>query len=203
MEGERRRFVGKGKSLDGNKTLPHGVRQLRGPDKKAVNVQHNCYIAVMTIEYLADHPEFLPTLAEWQHGEWGYLRPGDSVEARLARLQGWTGRSCIPLTVAALATGQVLGSASLVHHDMDTRPELTPWLAGVFVAPEHRQQGIGAQLVRRIMTEADTLNVSILYLYTVHSEAFYSNLGWSLLEHTAYREQKVAIMTYLPMVPNA
>jgi N-acetylglutamate synthase-like GNAT family acetyltransferase len=81
---------------------------------------------------------------------------------------------------------------------MDTRLELTPWMAGVFVAPEHRRKGVGAQLVRRIMAEAATLKVSLLYLYTVHSEKFYANLGWSLQEHAAYRDQKVAIMTYRP-----
>jgi predicted N-acetyltransferase YhbS len=152
----------------------------------------------MTIEYLADHPQFLSTLAQWQHGEWGYLRPGDSVEARMARLQTSVQIGRIPLTVVALADGELLGSASLIPHDMDTRMELTPWLAGVFVAPEHRRKGVGAQLVRRIMAEAAALKVPLLYLYTVHSEKFYATLGWSLQEHTAYREQNVAIMTYRP-----
>jgi N-acetylglutamate synthase-like GNAT family acetyltransferase len=91
-----------------------------------------------------------------------------------------------------------MGSASLVRHDMDTRPELTPWLAGVFVAPEYRRRGVGAELVRRVMTEAGVQKVQTLYLYTVHSEAFYANLGWSLQERTAYRSQNVVIMTYRP-----
>lgn len=163
-------------------------------------VNASCYTAaeLMKIEYLADHPTFLRTLAEWQHGEWGFLRPGDTVEARMARLQGSPERDCIPLTVVAHENGELLGSASLIPHDMETRMELTPWLAGVFVGPEHRRRGIGAQLVRRIMAEAAALQIATLYLYTVHSEAFYANLGWSLQEHTAYREQPVAIMTYRP-----
>lgn len=167
----------------------------------AATVNDRCYIAaelIMTIEYLADHPEFVPTLAKWQHDEWGHHSPGDSVEARMARLQGSLNRDCIPLTVVAFDEGALLGAASLVHHDMDTRLELSPWLASVFVGSDHRRQGIGAQLVRRIMSEATVLKVPLLYLYTVHSEKFYANLGWSLQEHTAYREQKVAIMTYRP-----
>jgi predicted N-acetyltransferase YhbS len=152
----------------------------------------------MKIEYLADRPEFLRTLAEWQHGEWGYLRPGDTVEARMTRLGGWGERDRIPLTVVAQDDGELLGSASLIAHDMDTRMELTPWLAGVFVAPEYRRRGVGAALVRRIMTEAGRLNVPVLYLYTVHSETFYASLGWSLQEHTSYRDQNVAIMTCRP-----
>ena len=152
----------------------------------------------MTIEYLADHPEFLSTLAEWQHAEWGYLRPGDSLEARTNRLRAEGERGRIPLTVVAHENGKVLGSASLIPHDMDTRLELSPWLAGVFVGTDHRRKGIGAQLVRRIMAEAASLKVPVLYLYAVHSVNFYSNLGWSLQEHTTSREQNVAIMTYRP-----
>jgi len=155
----------------------------------------------MTIEYLADRLEFLPTLAQWQHAEWGHLRPGDTVEARAARLQGWTNRDRIPLTVVAVDDGEILGSASLIVHDMETRMELSPWLAGVFVGPEYRRRGVGAELVRRIMREATKLKVPLLYLYTVHSEAFYAKLGWTLQEHTTYREQDVAIMTYKPIKP--
>ena len=55
----------------------------------------------MHIEYLADRPDFIPTLARWHHEEWADLRPGDSVEARILRLQGSRGRGRIPLTVIA------------------------------------------------------------------------------------------------------
>lgn len=155
-------------------------------------------VQLMKIDNLAEHPEFLLTLAEWQHGEWGHLRPGDSVEARMARLRNFSERDRIPLTVVAHDNGELLGSASLIPHDMDTRMKLTPWLAGVFVAPEHRRRGIGAALVRRVMAEAGRLSVPVLYLYTVHSEKFYASLGWSLQEHTTYRDQNIAIMTCHP-----
>jgi N-acetylglutamate synthase-like GNAT family acetyltransferase len=152
----------------------------------------------MTTEYLADHPGALSTLLEWQHREWGDLRHGETVEKRRARLESSCNRDRIPLTVVAFDDGEVLGSASLVLRDMETRMELTPWLASVFVGEQHRRKGIGAELVRRIMAEAGKLDVALLYLYTVHSEKFYAALGWTLQEHTSYREQKVAVMTYTP-----
>jgi N-acetylglutamate synthase-like GNAT family acetyltransferase len=152
----------------------------------------------MKIEYLADYPDAVPVLAEWQHREWGHLRAGDTVEKRTARLKGYSNRDRIPLTVVALEGSEVLGSASLVLHDMETRMELTPWMAGVFVGEPYRRKGIGAELVRRIMVEAGKLEVPLLYLYTVHSEKFYAALGWILMEYTNYREQKVVIMTYVP-----
>jgi len=154
--------------------------------------------AMVELEYLADHPEALPTLAQWQHGEWGNLRVGDTLEKRMVRLQASLNRDKIPLTVVALDNGTVLGSASLIAHDMETRMELTPWLAGVYVGEPYRRRGIGAELVRRIMAEAGRLKVPVLYLYTVHSEKFYAALGWKLRERTSYRDHNVVIMTWTP-----
>lgn len=152
----------------------------------------------MRIEYLSDHPEALPILAKWQHAEWGHLRPGDTLEKRTVRLRGFSNGKQIPMTVVALDENEVLGSASLIEHDMETRMELTPWLAGVFVGEQYRRRGIGAELVRRIMAEAKRLKVPLLYLYTVHSEKFYAALGWKLMERTSYRHQDIVIMTYTP-----
>jgi N-acetylglutamate synthase-like GNAT family acetyltransferase len=81
---------------------------------------------------------------------------------------------------------------------MKTRMELTPWLASVFVAEQCRRRGIGAKLVRRIMAEAGKLEVPLLYLYTVHSERFYTALGWTLTERTSFLDHDVVIMTYKP-----
>jgi N-acetylglutamate synthase-like GNAT family acetyltransferase len=79
---------------------------------------------------------------------------------------------------------------------MDTRMDLSPWLAGVFVAPDHRRCGIGAALVQRIIDEAKALGVQRLYLYTPSAEHFYSRLGWALVEHTSYRGANVTVMSY-------
>jgi len=116
----------------------------------------------------------------------------------MERLRGFSNGEQIPLTVVAFDGSDVLGSASLIAHDMETRMELTPWLAGVYVGEQYRRRGIGAELVRRIMAEAARLKVPLLYLYTVHSEKFYGALGWKLQERTSYRDQKVVIMTYTP-----
>jgi len=150
----------------------------------------------MQVGYLADHQKFIPTLAQWHHGEWAYLRPGDSVEARIERLRGCCGHREIPTVVIAFSDGALFGSAMLVAHDMDTRMELSPWLAGVFVSPERRGRGVGAALVRRVIDDATALGVHRLYLYTPSTEQFYSRLGWSLLERTSYRGAEVVVMSY-------
>ena len=123
----------------------------------------------MQIGYLADHQDFIPTLAQWHHREWVYLRPGDSLEARTARLRASCGHREIPTVMVSFTGGTLLGSAMLVAHDMDTRMELSPWLAGVFVAPNHRRHGIGAALVRRAVDDATaTWRAAALPLHSEH-----------------------------------
>ena len=148
----------------------------------------------MQIDYLADRLDVIPTLARWLHEQWGHMAPGRSVETAEAHLRGCCNRNAIPLAAVALSDSKPVGVACLVEHDMDTRKDLSPWLASVFVPPEHRGKGIGTALTRRIMNEAKALNVGTLYLFTPDRETFYSRLGWTVLERTEYRGEKIVIM---------
>ena len=150
----------------------------------------------MKIEYLADRPEFTSTLAAWHRREWGSLRPDESVETRTSKLQGWSGRREIPTVLIASLDAVLLGSAMLVAHDMDTRLQWSPWLAGVVVAPEHRRRGIGASLAERAATEARLLGFPTLYLYTFSTEQYYANLGWQFIERFTYLGAAVTIMSF-------
>jgi GNAT superfamily N-acetyltransferase len=104
-------------------------------------------------------------------------------------------RDRIPLTLLALVESQPVGTASIFLHDMDTRMDLTPWLAAVYVLPEFRGQGIGSQLVRAIEDVATRLQLERLYLFTPDREDFYARLGWSVLETAEYRQHSNVIMT--------
>src|SRR4051812_14891174 len=39
----------------------------------------------MKVEYLADHPSHLPTVAAWQHAQFGYLTPNVMLKDRTER----------------------------------------------------------------------------------------------------------------------
>jgi N-acetylglutamate synthase-like GNAT family acetyltransferase len=77
---------------------------------------------------------------------------------------------------------------------MDTKLELSPWLASVFVAPEYRQKGIGTKLVLHVMGKAKDEGISTLYLFTSNKGKFYKDLGWSTFGEELYRGEEVAIM---------
>lgn len=156
----------------------------------------------MQIGYLADHPDFIPTLAHWHYREWAYLRPDESLESRTTRLRNSCGHRAIPTVIIAFTGETLLGSAALIAHDMETRMNLSPWLAGVFVSPEQRRRGIGSALVQRVIEEATGLGVQRLYLYSPSAQKFYARLGWLLVERTSYRGVDVAVMSLDVRPPN-
>ena len=148
----------------------------------------------MFIDDLANRAELIPTLARWHLAQWAYLNPGDALERRITRLQNHCGDEAIPTTFVACAGATPLGSASLVAHDMDTHPELSPWLASMYVAPEFRRQGIGSALVRRVGEEARKLGHQNCYLFTPDRDAFYAQLGWRIHSREAYRGEIEIVM---------
>jgi N-acetylglutamate synthase-like GNAT family acetyltransferase len=148
------------------------------------------------ISNLADRPEHIPTLANWHFAQWGELNPANDVAARIVRFETHLQKDAIPTTFVACAGAQLLGSASLVFHDLDIRPQYTPWLASVYVDSAQRSQGVGRALVRRVMQAARELAVPTLYLFTLDRETYYASLGWETIERTMYREKPIVIMQY-------
>jgi predicted N-acetyltransferase YhbS len=148
---------------------------------------------------LRDAPQHIPQLAAWHHEQWSYLNPGKTVEHRIEKLREHLEPVPLPRTFIAVAEhGMPMGSASLVAHDMDTHPELSPWLASVFVAPVHRHKGVGAALVRRVVAAAHEAGVAVLTLFTPDQEAFYQSLGWRTIARENFRGDEVTLMQIEP-----
>jgi N-acetylglutamate synthase-like GNAT family acetyltransferase len=150
----------------------------------------------MSIElsYLTDYPAFVGEVAPWLHDEWGWFTPGSTLDGRLTKLRQHLNRDTLPLAVVAHANGVPLGTAALRAQDMDTRSELTPWLASVYVTPFARQQGVGTRLVARIEAEAQRLGFRIVHLLTFDKATYYAKRGWFELERTTYRDEPVVVM---------
>lgn len=91
--------------------------------------------------------------------------------------------SGIPNTLVAMHTNSrnVLGSVRMCEDDFDgLRPELTPWLATLFVIPKYRRQGIARALARAAFHAACAAGYSSMYLWTSSSQlagTLYKDLG--------------------------
>ena len=148
----------------------------------------------MQIEYLADHPELIPTLARWHFAEWNGLVPGWSYPGAISDLESHHGRGSMPETLVAIAGSEVLGSVSLLAQDLPDLPPYTPWLASLFVAPDHRGRGVGHALVARVIEDARTIGADRLHLLTTDAERFYTRLGFQVLDRLEYQGFSAAIL---------
>ena len=149
----------------------------------------------MLISLLADHMNFLNELARLHHAEWGHLNPSNTVEIRAEKLEKLAGREGIPRIFIAHTDDQFIGSAALVEQDMPTlHPELSPWLAAVFVKEQWRGQGIATRLVKHCETQAIAAGREKLFLFTESASELYKTLGWQEFERCTYKGAQVQIM---------
>jgi predicted amidohydrolase/GNAT superfamily N-acetyltransferase len=145
---------------------------------------------VITIDPLAEHPELVRVIAEWHQrlDERRSLHFWIRCHTAEARQEG------IPRAWVAFVDAEPAGSVSLVEHNLDTRPELSPWLAALWVRPEYRGRGVGTALVRRCEEETRRLPVRRLHLYTEAAAGFYAPLGWSVVTEEEYEGGSVVVM---------
>lgn len=148
----------------------------------------------MIVEYLADHRDFIPTLARWTYEEWSYLHPERTLSDVERLISEGINKEHIPISLVAIDKGKVIGMIALKKSDFKARPDLSPWLAGLYVNKLQRRKGVGTKLVREIENLAARLGASKLYLVTDDAEKFYSKLGWSVQERTVWHGFSVMVM---------
>lgn len=147
----------------------------------------------MRIVDLADEPWHIARLSRWHHREWTHLYPEEDLADFARELGACLGDQLVPSTFIAL-DGALLGSASLLAADMLSHPELTPWVASVYVRRAARGRGVGSALIRHIMQLARREGLGTLYLFTPDRVEFYRRLDWLELSHELYQGIPVTLM---------
>jgi GNAT superfamily N-acetyltransferase len=158
--------------------------------------------ANVTIDYLTNCPELVDELARLSWEEWQevYQQRQQTLEHSVNNYRERMNTHRLPLTLVAVRAGlqancrELVGMVSLKFHDMDTRPDLDPWLGGLLVLPKFRNHGVGTMLMHRATEEARRLNVQQLYLWTHSAEGLYHKLGWQVVERTNYFGKEAVVM---------
>jgi GNAT superfamily N-acetyltransferase len=121
--------------------------------------------AQTSIVSTSERPDLVPVVAGWL---WNAFWRGDgySLEQVLDVVGTSVLAGAMPRTFILLADGEPVGTASLVAHDLDERPDLSPWLAGVFAEPHARSRGYEGRLVAAVEREARAASIPTLWLYT-------------------------------------
>jgi GNAT superfamily N-acetyltransferase len=148
------------------------------------------------VDYLANHPKLGHELARLSWAEWRpiYQARGQTFEHALKNYRDRTNTDCLPLALVALHSGELVGTVSLKFNDLDTRPDIDPWLGALLVLPSWRGRGAGSLLMRRAVEEAARLRIPTLFLWTSSAERLYLKLGWRAIERTDYCGKNIVIM---------
>jgi predicted N-acetyltransferase YhbS len=151
----------------------------------------------INISDLRAAPHWIATIAQWQFELWGPLTGSDTLVGYVQLLTSATKSDALPRVLVAEDDGNLLGSVNLVSCDCPLRPDLTPWLAQLFIAPEHRKMGVGTTLVRAAQDSARDLGSETLHLFTSGTlPNYYRSLGWSEIETFSYYGLKRTLMAY-------
>jgi len=148
----------------------------------------------MTISIQALEPRFIGQLAAWHQAEWYHLDDTVTEAVRRKRLAEHCDTRSLPATFVALEGGTLVGSICLVAHDTSDRPQYSPWLSRIFVAPEHRGKGIGRALIDRAKAEMRRQGHDALYLITEDKGPYYARMGWNKVENYKLNDHPVEIM---------
>jgi GNAT superfamily N-acetyltransferase len=136
----------------------------------------------MLISDLRDRPDFAATVADrvWRAF---WKKDGHPLELLTGLVHQNFGPGPIPTALVAHEGERFLGTVSIIASDEEARPQYTPWVAALWVEPEHRRRGIGALLVEKAVLFAFNTGAERVYLLSrAHRCAFYKGLGWIVLE---------------------
>jgi len=125
----------------------------------------------------ADRPDLVPTVTGWLWREF-WRHDGSTLEQTRDAVAASAAQPGLPHCFVLLADGEPVGTASLTATDLDERPDLTPWLAGVFVVPEACGQGHATRLVAAVEAAGRSASIPKLWLYTNTAEGLYARIGW-------------------------
>jgi GNAT superfamily N-acetyltransferase len=134
----------------------------------------------------------LAICARWRASTFSVLEA--SFEQELRSLELFASDQSHGVALVAKADGEPIGTCLLVESEIEPNHDVSPWLAGLFVVPEHRRKGAGAALVRAIEDQARQREFSRLHLYTTDAVRFYTRLGWVVLDRTIWKGFETAFM---------
>ena len=143
---------------------------------------------------LRDRTDLVPVVAKWAHEEfWSYA--GRRLEETRVLFTPVARDTWLPRTFVLMQENTPIGTASIVEHDLDLRPDLAPWLAALVVDRAARGRGHSRTLVKFIEDFARANGVETLWLFTWSAEGLYAKLGWRAVERLNRNGREIVVMS--------
>ena len=147
---------------------------------------------MITIGFLADYPDSVPTLASWFRDQWpDYYANWSQAEMEQDFLED-ASRDRLPSRLVAFESNELVGTIVL-REQTETSPEFQPELGGLYVVESHRGHGIATELVRAGMKLALDQGYETVFATTVVAAGILERLGWEFLKTVIHRDGEISL----------
>ena len=120
-------------------------------------------------------------ICDWYYN-WLGIKNNESIEEIKCTFEHSLCKNKLPQTFVALIDGEPAGMYQLsMSDDLNSRPDLYPWLINVYVDEKFRGRNVARELMNTVKENAKELGLTELYLYTKHI-GLYEKFGWKFIE---------------------
>lgn len=148
---------------------------------------------MITIGFLTDHLDSIPTLVNWFREQWpDYYANWSQAEMERDFLQD-SSYNRLPIRLVAFDSDELVGTIVLREHGSESLPEFQPELGGLYVIEPHRCQGIGTALVQAGMNLALDLGYKEIYATTVAAAGILKRSGWEYIKTVTHQDGQLAL----------
>ncbi len=124
---------------------------------------------------------FFDKICDWYYN-WLGIKNNESIEEIKCTFEHSLCKNKLPQTFVALIDGEPAGMYQLsMSDDLNSRPDLYPWLINVYVDEKFRGRNVARELMNTVKENAKELGLTELYLYTKHI-GLYEKFGWKFIE---------------------
>lgn len=147
---------------------------------------------MITIAFLADYLETIPTLIKWFRQQWSdYYADVSEAEMEQDFLKD-ASRDHLPIRLLAFESNELVGTI-ILRDQNEKLKEFQPELGGLFVPESHRGQGIATKLIQAGMKVAREQGYETVFATTATAKGILERLGWEFIKTMLYDDGQVAL----------
>ena len=148
---------------------------------------------MITIGFLADYPNVIPTLARWFRDQWPDYYADWSQAAMEQDFLEDASRDRLPIRLLAFESNELVGTIILRENGNETLPEFQPELGGLYVLESHRRHGIATELVRAGMKVALDQGLRTVFATTIVAAGILERLGWEFVQTVIHQDGELSL----------
>lgn len=129
-----------------------------------------------------DNNEIFEKICEWNYNWWGIKNNRTMEEVKENLRHSLCIKDRMPQTFVALINKVPVGMYQIsMCEDLESRPDIYPWLINVYVDEKYRGKNVARELLNTVKDNAKKIGLSEIYLYTKHV-GLYEKFGWIFIE---------------------